>query len=710
MRDSHTSKYRRLKIVGDVRSCDQVIRLHDTGSTSQIRASGFEIDASNWKDREIFIHEWCHHFQFSTVPVGILVSLIKRNSLQALIRVTDGSRDLKVPLQKPSRLYEEPTKDFSQRIDDLNQLWGRWEFPKNTPDRFKTVRLTSSNLIVTFENGEDLRLHLNANQLFEGFAWLVECAHRHVEEVPIPERETHNLEYTWPIWVLEEKAGPFQSGTKALKLFFDLIGMVLVSSYYHESLFMLCSGAFNLQIAKDLAKEFYRKGISFHSVFHHFIRNYSELEMLLDGVREVASLASAFETFVERSGLPKLIDVISCTEQIANALSDRIRLEIVDAVSRAGAGANLDLDFFRSEWDLFTTSAKNIRVLQENLSICLLSPYPLMDRFSVPVCAVLGPNGYNWPLIWETSDLSGVLDSEKSRNRARSQIRQRGLALYEHILFQICFSRHLACYGSPEWQNPINCCQYSVECMATANKRGISFCKDADWRTTVGRILLSSGGWSEESLRDSNIPGVANVVAEARNVLDRWGVEVLCLDEDGILMHPGYLFSGVDGSDLGISVPTAPQMRRDFQTFEAELAEDVRARVFQCMRTALLEGRSRNESRTGYEDFGCFVPYSKLSDCYPEFLGSPFSDDFGEKVVRHAVDFDNSAAVTQLALDAALRSEDADSRKLAGRIRKRIASSAIRLRQIKPLLYYCLGDSGMGISVAIYDEFWTDAW
>ena len=61
--------HHRLEILGEVRACDQVVRLNlDPSKPYSPRGEG-----DLWPGRATYIHEWAHYFQYTTTPAGLLI-------------------------------------------------------------------------------------------------------------------------------------------------------------------------------------------------------------------------------------------------------------------------------------------------------------------------------------------------------------------------------------------------------------------------------------------------------------------------------------------------------------------------------------------------------------------------------------------------------------------------------------------------------------
>lgn len=84
----------------------------------------------------------------------------------------------------------------------------------------------------------------------------------------------------------------------------------------------------------------------------------------------------------------------------------------------------------------------------------------------------------------------------------------------EHVLTQLAFDNHVACYGRLDWHRPINVCPAAEQCVAIPRKKGIEFCVDQAWRERIGEIVPGVFNHLGVEPPEERVPGITAAVAE----------------------------------------------------------------------------------------------------------------------------------------------------------------------------------------------------
>lgn len=151
-----------------------------------------------------------------------------------------------------------------------------------------------------------------------------------------------------------------------------------------------------------------------------------------------------------------------------------------------------------------------------------------------------------------------------------------------------------------------------------------------------------------------------------------------------------------------------------------------------ALRAVAGAARSRNAEAEGFDCVLAFLPYDamvRMFDGYPATLFSTpeehaaaFSSFTGDPegrfrlivaVLEEAIDAEDEASA---GVGGALAPDEADVRTLAAsslarRIWDRMDATLTATGVVsRPLLYGVAAAGGFAVAVAVYDEFWTDAW
>ncbi len=118
------------------------------------------------------------------------------------------------------------------------------------------------------------------------------------------------------------------------------------------------------------------------------------------------------------------------------------------------------------------------------------------------------------------------------------------------------------------------------------------------------------------------------------------------------------------------------------------------------------QSHERHGHRPGFDCVLSFIPFEALVRSLDAYPGSLFAtaEEHVATVRTFLKDSDSRLVLIRTVLDgAATRGDDVGM--LATKIQIRMRSSTAR-----PLLYIGVTDIGLAVSLAIYDDFWTDAW
>ena len=470
--------HHRLEILGEVRACDQVVRLNlDPSKPYSPRGEG-----DLWPGRATYIHEWAHYFQYTTTPAGLLISRWRREAFWELLRVTTGLGDR--PLPAVESLRDEPWarakfSSYYSTLEMIGEIWAPWQINLDKyPPEFERVELTPQGLRVHFPRGtRSLELPLGFQQFSEGFAWMCEQINLHGTALSEPPRSLATLTYTWGYWALDDRLGGIPRNAVAMRCW-DVMNLLMLGALYDHS-FIEMSTTRNPDLThQQIVTEFAKKRISLPRFIFQAFFSISRLEQQLG--RHPRRPYTAHANFLRELGLPAPDDILAGTL----AFSQDLRNRAMRTVDEGHRGFN---EHLKAEVELWETSIHNLEVLRGSLNTALGNPYDLHKAFHRPITTHIHEGGHHWYVV---VDHEPIPAHERPIHIERSMLRQNGISILEHIVHQIAFSDHLACYGSPEWTQPINECPFAESCMAHRDKQGIEFCKDTDWRARIATIFM----------------------------------------------------------------------------------------------------------------------------------------------------------------------------------------------------------------------------
>jgi hypothetical protein len=513
-----------LKVLGDIRTSDQVIRLNvvkdggDPVTEDEHRPSG-----ELWEGRGAYIHEWSHYLQFSATPLGIVLSKLRRESFVYLMQTAGLMNDAPMPKAHHVNANKPASEEFEayiRTLEFLRSVWNPW--PENwfcqlgtSSNRVGHVEVTPSGLRVNLEEGTGVfTLPLGPQQIFEAWAWLEEQIHNRLMDVDIDYRP-ENLLYTWPVHLVIGIMGtPYVEGRKA-SVFLDLIGLLLAASFYDT--FAWSYDPFNkCKIGELLLK----KDTRIARVIYQLFRNYAVYDSALHQ-ETIQDFGVAFENYLTGNGLPALREALADLRGVVEGFIQKEEQSFRSHhVSKQGRFNLIDGNL-RSEIDQLKVTAKNLAAMDDNLYKVIIDPYTNAELFEPPLCAEFNGRFYDWKIY---TDIFKWKDRDFDDDFRRLYLRQGGFTFLEHIVHQVMFSEHIACYGSPYWPHPLENCDFVKECVQLSGKAGIEFCKEPHWKGLVaGHLAALAETFANES-KYEGVPGLdattfADCVSQAEKAM-----------------------------------------------------------------------------------------------------------------------------------------------------------------------------------------------
>jgi hypothetical protein len=474
------------KVLADTRSADQVIRL-----TAEAVPAGLGEPITT---SDIYRHEWMHYFQFSSLPTGVFLSQYRRNCFTKLKSLLRDSADI----------GNVSTDSYLEQFATFKDSWEAWPadwyagYAKGDA-RIAEVQLDRAGTLHVAIKGNDytISLNLGLHAIYEAMAWCAaEMPHNFEREVP---RTIDHLVYTWPLWVLAEATGRELDDLRSEERMSLMPFLLLAACYDYRILPQskrLPESFVNM--TAELAASNVTAGRLAWRLFHDYERFWSR-----------AMTAANCDTYLEEIGLPTLSRLFDETMNVVR-LSLAERQEFVSTLQDTlPAGFVPLLPELLAEIDLLESTLANMGAMLADADHTLLMPLLLEQRITQPVCALETPQGFNWfTILYE-----GDGEAEKQRSESRVVLRQMA-AIMEHLLTQLTFDRHLACYGHLDWRRPINVCTVAEQCIAIPRKRGIDFCTDQAWRERVGEVIPGVFNYHDTEPPEELIPGISTAIDE----------------------------------------------------------------------------------------------------------------------------------------------------------------------------------------------------
>lgn len=475
-----------VKVLANTRSADQVIRL-----TAEAVPTGM---AGPITTNDIYRHEWTHYFQFSSLPTGVFLSQYRRNCFTTLKSLLRDSADIS---GMTADSYFEQFTTFKDSWEAWPASWYAAYAKADT--RVAKVHLDrTGTLHVELERvGYVISLDLGLHAIYEAMAWCAaEMAHNFERELP---RTVDTLVYTWPLWVLADATGRDPDDLRHEERMSLMPFLLLAACYDHRILpkTKRLPESF-ADMTADLTRRDVTAGRLAWQLFHDYDRFWSR-----------TMTAANCNTYLNDIGLPTLPHLFKETMDVVRlGLAERQQFikTLHDTLPTDSAPLLPEL---LAEVDLLESTVSNMDTMIINADRALFSPLMLEQDFIQPVCALETPNGYEWFTILYDGDGP----DEKTRSESRVVLRQMA-AIMEHMLTQLAFDKHVACYGDIDWRLPINVCPTAERCMSIPRKRGIAFCTDQAWRERVGEVI--PGVFNHRNLHPSEelVPGISAAVAE----------------------------------------------------------------------------------------------------------------------------------------------------------------------------------------------------
>ncbi|MGF0319222.1 hypothetical protein [Nocardia fluminea] len=403
---------------------------------------------------------------------------------------------------------EKRLQPFIDRLELFRSVWESW--PRNWhqvgssgPKKVSSARLSPDGLHVTLEGlAITIDLPLGIHALYESYAW---CASTFFDPNDLPKaipREAELFVYTWPIWIL---ADILDTEVDQLSTH-DIVGLMpllLIGCCYHEPV-LPAHDPRHSQRFVELRESLQKRDITTSRLCWQLLRDYRRFwskPLTADNV----------DIYLKRIGVPPLSTTLELTHEIAKQVAE-VSIELLnDAQDGLPKGAvGYFVDQF-AEIDILQTTVENLEILRNNIGTALFSPLLLSRDLAPPVCATERPNGYEWFSATPFSDEP----QHKWSNQTNSRILLREqLSMFEHILMQLAFGSHLACYGPFDWRLPINNCPATERCMQLQNKRGIEFCIDPAWRRKVAESVNGLYNSLAADPPEEDIPGISAATDE----------------------------------------------------------------------------------------------------------------------------------------------------------------------------------------------------
>ncbi|MET7879823.1 hypothetical protein ABZS52_23190 [Micromonospora profundi] len=474
------------KVLADTRSADQVIRL--TAEALPLGVLG------PLTTNEIYRHEWTHYFQYSAVPTGFFLSQYRRNCFTRL----------KGLLRQPTNGEGFALDPFFEQLDRFNASWEAW--PTDWYAAYTTAdtliaeaHLTRAGILEVRLNNPDyiISLPLGLHAAYEAMAWCsAAMTHQFRRDVP---RTVDSFVYTWPLWVLADVTG------RDLDEIHDeermtLMPLLFLASCYENRVLPNPAGlpeSFAM-MSEELTRRDVTVGKVAWQLFHDYERFWSRRLDL-----------SNCDNYLRGIGLPPLSRLFEETMSVVRlGLTEHQR--IADNISETLPPDHTPLlpEVF-AEIDLIQNTLLSLGTVLANADRALTWPLLLERDLTPPVCTLETPHGYQWFSIRYEND--GPAEIERLESRV---ILRQLAAIMEHVLMQLSFENHVACYGQLDWRQPINICPAAIQCMALPHKKGIEFCVDQAWRERIGEVVPAvfnhHGGEPPEKL----VPGIGAAILE----------------------------------------------------------------------------------------------------------------------------------------------------------------------------------------------------
>jgi len=450
-----------------------------------------------------YVHEWMHYFQFSVTSIGALLSQYRRECFRALLN--SFADDVKEAASQ---------EEFVRRLELFKMNWEAW--PSGWHLGTNGVSQTVSEASLR-PDGLHVRLDhpniwytpvIGAHALFEAWAWcgtlllFPDDAHLKVPKT------ADSLMYTWPLWAIGDSTDRSIDSLNIQDVIRIMPIMFVVSFYDYRIL--SCTGRQIPTSFKDLVSELERRKVTVGRLIYQFFRDYTRYWSRPPSLPGI-------DAYLTDIGLPALSTMLDYTQEILQRSVEVAGNQLAEDLAKQEKAGMISVNRWASaaEFDILKVSADSLSTVRHDIENVLAAPYVVGRKIAPPVCAIETPMGYDWATIG-----FGALSESKwsGQHNSRNLLRQQ-LSILEHVLVQHAFGSHLACYGSPDWQLPINHCPHTQNCMGLSERRGIQFCIDPSWRQKVAAIVVGIGNAQQIELSDSVVPGIMEAARELEATL-----------------------------------------------------------------------------------------------------------------------------------------------------------------------------------------------
>lgn len=474
------------KVLADTRSADHVIRLTAEALPNDLR--------NPITTNEVYRHEWIHYFQFSAVPTGVILSQYRRNCFTRL-------KDL---LRQPTDGGGFALDPFFEQLGSFNASWEAWHpdwysFCTSADARTAEAHLDRTGTLQVRLASPDytISLPLGLYAVYEAMAWCaVEMAHRFQRNVP---RTVDAFVYTWPLWVLADVTGRDLDDVRDEERM-TLMPFLLLASCYDNRI--MPNPATLPESFASMSAELSRRNVTVGRFTWQLFYDYERF-----WTREL-NLANC-DGYLMGIGLPALSRLFEETMGVVGCSLAEHRRFLDDVSGNLPSNHTPLLADLLAEVDLLQTSLSNLGAVLADADRALICPIMLEQKLTPPVCALETPHGYQWFSI----RYDGDGPAEKERLESRVILREMA-AIMEHVLMQLAFDTHVACYGPLDWRRPINMCPAAEQCMALPQKKGIEFCVDQAWRERIGEIVPGVFNHHGVEPPEGLVPGIGAAVRE----------------------------------------------------------------------------------------------------------------------------------------------------------------------------------------------------
>lgn len=230
---------------------------------------------------------------------------------------------------------------------------------------------------------------------------------------------------------------------------------------------------YNLNIQSFLPQTLFLRCLSDNSIFNPYI--FLEFNEKVDG-KFVLNIRKFADFILIKLNWPTIDELLDCYhvdihEDIFNATNKPKAKQIMKNI----LSENIDEEMLCPKGDLRSKQFKTFFKLCVDLwndNKSLMNPINLLDRLPAPVFIKTVENGIScepnsfWDVNYESK-----------------------LSLMLHIGQKILYCNELSCYSDPFGESALVECQLKDQCIAVADKKGLSFCNNQIWLNLVNDFL-----------------------------------------------------------------------------------------------------------------------------------------------------------------------------------------------------------------------------